>query len=328
MTTMLRNRLSALRRQAGATDTGKAPACSLPAEPADVADPGLNAPAEQAENRRSLSERLGRMARARSASRAQGLAQLLRLTGARPLGESFALAEKTLALPSMHGRVRLGPALGGPVCVPVRARLSVTVPAERLLFLDTETSGLSGGTGTFVFLLGLAKVRDGALTVRQYLATGFAGEAGLLDALTEELRDSECLVTFNGKSFDVPVLRTRCALARREDPFAGKLHGDLLHASRRLLKRDWPDCRLKTTESRALGFDRTDDLPGSEVPGAWQRWLTRADAEAIPRILDHNRDDLISLASIIELLNSCEAGSPLFASAPSAGRGHGPATGV
>lgn len=326
---MLRDRLSTLRRQAGGSDTGTVLACSLPAEPADVADPSPDAPAEQAENRQSLSERLGRMARARSASRAQGLAQLLRLTGARPLGESLALAERTLALPSMHGRVRLGPALGGPVCVPVRARLSVTVPAERLLFLDTETSGLSGGTGTFVFLLGLAKVREGALIVRQYLATGFSGEAGLLDALTAELRDSECLVTFNGKSFDVPVLRTRCALARREDPFAGKLHGDLLHASRRLLKRDWPDCRLKTTESRALGFDRTDDLPGSEVPGAWQRWLTRADAEAIPRILDHNRDDLISLASIIELLNSCEAGGPLFASAPSAEGGQGlVATGV
>ncbi len=174
--------------------------------------------------------------------------------------------------------------------------------AEGMLFLDTETSGLAGGTGTTAFVLGLATVRDDVLTVRQLLMTGFAGERPLLEQLVMAVRAHDCLVTFNGKSFDLPLLRARARLAGMEWPDEPSHHLDLLHVTRRRLREGWPDCRLRTAEERALGYARTDDFPGADVPAAWQRWLQRGDASPLPRILDHNREDLLSLAGLLAVL--------------------------
>ena len=217
-------------------------------------------------------------------------------------------------MPFRHGRTPLAPGLLGLASVPLRRGSTRLLPAGRVLFLDTETSGLAGGTGTFVFLLGLARVRDEGLELSQHLATGFAGEAALLRALESALDCADCLVTYNGKSFDVPLLRTRLALARRPDAFAGKAHGDLLHATRRLLARGWPDCRLQTAEREALGFTRTDDLPGAQVPQAWQCWLRQGEAAPLAAVLAHNRDDLLSLAALLSRLNALTDG--LFADRP------------
>jgi uncharacterized protein YprB with RNaseH-like and TPR domain len=147
-----------------------------------------------------------------------------------------------------------------------------------------------------------ATIRDDVLTVRQLLMTGFAGERPLLEQLAAALRTCDCLVTFNGKSFDLPLLRARARLAGMAWPDEPSHHLDLLHVTRRRLREGWPDCRLRTAEERALGYARTDDFPGADVPAAWQRWLQRGDASPVPRILDHNREDLLSLAGLLAVL--------------------------
>src|SRR5262249_23289389 len=119
---------------------------------------------------------------------------------------------------------------------------------ERLLFVDTETTGLAGGTGTVAFLLGLARIADGMLIVRQYFLCAFRGEPAMLDHALEWLTPDCRLVSFNGKCFDAPLLATRYQLALRRNPLASLPHIDLLHPARAAFRRNWPDCRLQTAE--------------------------------------------------------------------------------
>jgi len=164
------------------------------------------------------------------------------------------------------------------------------------VFMDTETTGLAGGTGTLVFLLGLARFSGGALDVSQLLLTGFQGEGAMLGEACEILHGADTLVTFNGRSFDSPLLATRYRLSGLPDPFAGLRHADLLHATRRTFKHLWPDCRLQTVERRLLGVERVGDLPGSEAPRAWFDWVRHGEHGALSAVCAHNRLDLLSLA--------------------------------
>jgi uncharacterized protein YprB with RNaseH-like and TPR domain len=252
----------------------------------------------------SLADRLARL-RTRSAeinARRPTDGELAQRLGGSVLAPALLAVERSFPLPFAHGATRVA----GAVALAEGARRSLRddaeLDAERMLFLDTETSGLAGGTGTTAFVLGLATVRDDVLTVCQLLMTGFAGERPLLEELVAALRAHDCLVTFNGKSFDLPLLRARARLAGMEWPDEPSHHLDLLHVTRRRLREGWPDCRLRTVEERALGYARTDDFPGADVPAAWQRWLQRGDASPLPRILDHNREDLRSLAGLLAVL--------------------------
>lgn len=164
------------------------------------------------------------------------------------------------------------------------------------VFMDTETTGLAGGTGTVVFLLGMARVSGGVLEVSQLFLTGFQGESAMLDEACDFLRGADTLVTFNGRSFDGPLLATRYRLAGLSDPFADMRHVDLLHAARRIYRHSWPDCRLQTIERRLLGVDRVADLAGSEAPQAWFDWVRHGRDDALSAVCAHNRLDLLSLA--------------------------------
>lgn len=281
---------AALDAASGAPESAANPPAALPSQPASSPTP-------------SLAERLRELGRVRSppADRREALAELARLAGGELVAPGLLLVERRHALPFAHGQVCVDFGEGIEIDVPVRRRLTLRARAAGLALLDTETSGLAGGTGTFVFLVGIARFTADALVVRQWLMASFAAEAAMLAALYAALAGSACLVTYNGKSFDVPLLKTRFALARAPHPFAALAHADLLHATRRRLHQDWPDCRLRTAESRALGLARHDDLPGAQVPLAWQRWLRHGDATAVPRILAHNRLDLLSLAALLEL---------------------------
>ena len=121
----------------------------------------------------------------------------------------------------------------------------------------------------------------------------------MLLALQEQAAESRGWVSYNGKSFDLPLLATRLALARLAPLPAFRPHADLLHAVRVAYARHWPDCRLATAEARLLGRTRDNDLPGHAVPAAWTAFLREGDLRALPGLLLHNRLDLVSLAELL-----------------------------
>src|SRR5262249_57224124 len=147
-----------------------------------------------------------------------------------------------------------------------RPPVGQALSAEQLVFLDTETTGLAGGTGTLAFLVGLGRIDGEVLRLRQFFLTGFRGEAALLQAAAAWSAGRQYLVTFNGKSFDAPLLTTRYRLARLPDPFADLHHVDLFHPTRRAVSRQWPDWRPQTPEKRLLGVQPGPDLPAHLLP--------------------------------------------------------------
>ena len=182
-----------------------------------------------------------------------------------------------------------------------RVAVDLCVP-ESHVFIDTETTGLAGGSGTIAFLVGIARARDGALELKQWLLTRIGAERAMLDALASALDATDELVSYNGKCFDRPLLSTRYRLQRRADPLRERVHHDLLHAVRRRYKREWENCRLITAERKLLGIERVNDLPGSEAPAAWRAFLRSGATHALRRVAEHNRQDLVSLARIACLL--------------------------
>lgn len=185
-----------------------------------------------------------------------------------------------------------------------RSRLEAVHESDRALFIDTETNGLAGGTGTLAFVIGLAQVNGMRCAMTQWLLTAFAGEAAMLRDLQHTLAATPAttrLFTYNGASFDLPLLHTRLRLHKLVDPLLALPHSDLLHWAKRARPEQWPDARLHTIEQRGLGFERVDDLPGAAVPGAWQTWLRAGDPRPLAKVLEHNRNDILSLAVLREL---------------------------
>lgn len=174
--------------------------------------------------------------------------------------------------------------------------------ARTCLFLDTETTGLSGGAGTTVFLTGLAYFRDEDLVLEQVFLRDFGEEPAALQHVAERLAEFPTLVTFVGKSFDRHRLAARMAVHRIAAEILTEAHLDLYHAARRLWKRELPDMRLRTVEELRLGVFRIDDLPGSEAPLAFLQWL-RDRTGPVDRVLEHNRLDVLSLVTLLGLLS-------------------------
>jgi uncharacterized protein YprB with RNaseH-like and TPR domain len=183
---------------------------------------------------------------------------------------------------------------------------------EGALFLDTETTGLAGGTGTVAFLVGLAwwsTEEERFVTELLFLPT-FASEAAMLEHLEARLRAAKCLVTFNGKSFDVPLLKTRFALHRRAFPFEGP-HLDLLHVARRLHRgRDF-GVRLQALEQALFGLERVDDIPSAQVAQAYLAWLRGGDSTPVRAVLEHNVQDVLTMVGLVALYGRPPAESRL-----------------
>jgi len=171
-------------------------------------------------------------------------------------------------------------------------------PPERLLYLDTETTGLAGGTGTYPFLVGAGFFEGGSFVVQQYFMRDLDEEPALLSALYALLPRFQGLVTYNGRAFDLTLLETRFVLARRTWP-AVPWHLDLLPAARRLWASYLSDCRLITVEAHALGLRREDDLPGSLIPALYFQYLRLRHPDALPKLFAHNRQDLLSLVALV-----------------------------
>ncbi len=172
---------------------------------------------------------------------------------------------------------------------------------RRAVFLDTETTGLAGGTGTAAFLIGAGWLEGERFVVRQYFMRDYHEEAALLQGLADDLSGFSGIVTFNGKIFDVPLLDARFHLARSRFPLTEAPHLDLLHPARRLWKPRLESCRLQSLEVALLGLRRHGDIPGDEIPQVYFDWVRRRDARLLARVFEHNRQDIVSLAALAVL---------------------------
>ncbi len=169
---------------------------------------------------------------------------------------------------------------------------------EDVLFLDTETTGLSGGVGTVAFQIGLGYFTRVGFVVAQFLIHDYPQEAEMLRMLNTRMQRFSILCTFNGKSFDVPLLRSRLVMNRMKDDAIPASHADVLYPARRLWKLRLKQCTLGRLENQLLGVEREDDLPGALVPQAYFQYLKDRNFAPMEKVLEHNRQDIVSLAQL------------------------------
>jgi uncharacterized protein YprB with RNaseH-like and TPR domain len=169
-------------------------------------------------------------------------------------------------------------------------------------FLDTETTGLAGGTGTYAFLIGVGSIDASGFRLRQFFMRDYDEEASLLSRLAEHLAQFDVLITYNGKSYDQPLLETRFRMSRARHPFDRMQHLDLLFGARRLWKLRLESCRLVELEHRILGVERQGDLPGEMIPYVYFDFLRSQKAFQVVPIFHHNALDILSLACLTAIV--------------------------
>jgi len=174
------------------------------------------------------------------------------------------------------------------------------LPVESFVFLDIETSGLAGGTGTYAFMVGVGKFDGDIFRLRLFFMRDPAEERALLTALEEYFASAQALVTFNGKAFDAPLLATRFRLHNMPVPFEGYLHLDLLPLARRLWRDRLPSRALKYLEENILQAPRTsEEVPGYEIPYLYFDYLRSGDARPLAGVFYHNAIDVVAMAALL-----------------------------
>ena len=169
---------------------------------------------------------------------------------------------------------------------------------RKALFLDTETTGLSGGTGTFAFMVGLGFFQGDGFVVHQLFMRDYSEERASLSILQEILDSFQFLVTFNGRHYDIPLLETRFILSRKRSKIREMPNFDLLYPSRKIWKGAYENCRLVTLESRLLGMEREDDIPSEWIPSLYFDYIQTGDARKIHRVFYHNRMDILTMVAL------------------------------
>jgi uncharacterized protein YprB with RNaseH-like and TPR domain len=216
-------------------------------------------------------------------------------------GRAF-MAQSSYPLHHRHGHTALASLVQQPAAIAAQLarepRLS-EADLGRAVFLDTETTGLSGGTGTLAFLVGIGAFEDEAFHLRQFFLRDPDEEAAMLSALSEWMSDYQAIVTFNGRGFDLPLLEARYVLARMRPRWMGLPHLDLLSPSRRVWRDRLPSCALSSLEAHVLGVERTqDDVPGFLIPQMYLDYLRTGDARDMLRVMYHNRQDILSMVTL------------------------------
>lgn len=222
-----------------------------------------------------------------------GAQSVLRVERAMPVQAVFGSAEEGARLidaKALHSFVQLAGAGSGR-----------RVREEDLIFFDVETTGLSGGAGTTIFLAGFGSISEGEVRIVQYFLNDLSSERLFLRLISDHLLSDMILVSYNGKSFDYNIIRNRFILNRISDEGLNHIHLDLLHSSRRLWKGMFPDFSLGTVERMALGVMRTDDIPGFLIPDVYFDYLKGANVtEKLGKVFSHNRLDVLSLLALFE----------------------------
>lgn len=231
-------------------------------------------------------------------------------------GSRFLVIDRSYSPGHRHGSMSVADGL--PPSDGIWPRLSLLADGagvSNLLFVDLETTGLAGGAGTYAFLVGCGWFEDGRFKVRQFFLASYLAERALLRALVDVASTAGAVVTYNGKSFDLPLVETRYTLHRMETPFAGLPHIDMLHPARRLwrgcegatagtfvdARREaaaTSTCKLSVLEQVLCGHVREGDVAGFEIPARYFQFVRTGDAGPIAGVLEHNRLDLLSLALV------------------------------
>jgi uncharacterized protein YprB with RNaseH-like and TPR domain len=169
---------------------------------------------------------------------------------------------------------------------------------QKTLFLDTETTGLTGGTGTFVFMVGLGYFQEDGFLIHQLFMRDYSEERASLFLLRDLLESFQFLVTFNGRHYDIPLLETRFILSRMATKIKEMPNFDLLYPSRKIWKGAYENCRLVTLESKLLGMEREDDIPSEWIPSLYFEYIQTGDARKIHRVFYHNQMDILSMVAL------------------------------
>jgi len=215
----------------------------------------------------------------------------------------------------LHGRLPIGEIVStisdGDEALRLMAQAwpSATGIGGRLLFLDLETTGLFSGAGTQAFLIGCAAIDGTSIRVRQFLLPGFEHERALLNEMQEWAKAHGAICTYNGRTFDVPLLETRFLFHRVPCPLDAVPHLDMLHPARRMWRQrpltmgtpdpDDSSCSLSVLEKQIAGLHRVGDVPGYEIPSRFFTFVRTGDARPLEAVLEHNRLDLVSLAALL-----------------------------
>jgi uncharacterized protein YprB with RNaseH-like and TPR domain len=221
-------------------------------------------------------------------------------------GQRFLVVDRTYVPGYRHGSMVLADGL--PPSDGVWPRLSLLANGacgDRLLFVDLETTGIAGGAGTYAFLVGCGWFAGGTFRIRQFFLSSFTAERALLEAVGDVASSAGTVVSYNGKSFDLPLIETRFALHRLPTPFGELPHVDMLHPARRMWRVTDTSagevsytCRLSTLERQLCGYVREGDVAGFEIPARYFRYVHAGDARPLAAVFEHNRLDLLSLALV------------------------------
>ncbi len=235
----------------------------------------------------------GRAGRSRASGAARGTASFLggwdkigELAWARTLRYSLGLPESLD--PTVFAPLKRLRAMGG---------ASERVLIDRFRFFDLETTGLSGGTGTVAFLAAVGRAVDGEFELTQLFLEDYPGEGAFIEHLVSLLQGDACIVSYNGRAFDLPLLRTRCVMNGIVPP-EPEMHIDALFASRRLWKRVHGGASLGLLERQVLGVERGEDLPGAMIPEVWLSFAREGDHPLMRLVLSHNAEDVVGLARL------------------------------
>lgn len=222
--------------------------------------------------------------------------------------------EKEYPVHQLHGTHKISAPLDFPSAFTAEVArdpgLSEVDPAD-LIFIDTETTGLVGGAGTVAFLIGLGTYKGGNFRIRQFFLRNPGEEHSMLRVLQDEFQERLGFVSFNGRTFDLPLLDMRFRIGLRESlKLSHRPQIDLLHPARRLWRRKLPDCSLGTIEREILGIQRSDqDVPGAQIPGMYLDYLRTGDTGGIQRVIYHNEIDILSMVSLTaEILSQHQSG--------------------
>lgn len=217
-----------------------------------------------------------------------------------PEGETF-LAKENLPLDFRYGEMALSDIFAIPTYpahLLSRDERLKEIDFRKALFLDTETTGLSGGTGTFAFMVGLGFFQDDHFMIQQFFMRDYSEERASLSLLKNIVDSFQFLVTFNGRQYDIPLLETRLILSRMASKIREMPNFDLLYPSRRIWKGAYENCRLVTLESQLLGIERMDDIPSEWIPSLYFDYIQTGDATRIYQVFYHNQMDILSMVAL------------------------------